>query len=263
MNLKKALVVYTKPVTKEDNLTYNTVREVLQKEKLKALFIEKDSLQKKHFTNKDIVFSLGGDGTFLKAAHFLESSVPIFGINSDIHMKEGFFLKSDRRDFGKNVGRLLEGKYRILPLARLEASINRKKLPDLALNEFYIGSEREYITSRYYIKVGKIEERQKSSGIIIATPAGTYAWIRSCGGKKLRLTARKFEYAVREPYKGKIAKRYRLQRGILKEGAVIAITSDMCRGLIVADSMGSTHYFSKNDRIVIQLSKHPINAIFF
>lgn len=31
----------------------------------------------------DLVIAVGGDGTLLRASHFLDSSVPILGVNSD------------------------------------------------------------------------------------------------------------------------------------------------------------------------------------
>lgn len=57
----------------------------------------KDILQQKHvdwesvsrndlsepITNVDLVVTVGGDGTLLRASHFLDESIPILGVNSD------------------------------------------------------------------------------------------------------------------------------------------------------------------------------------
>ena len=263
MRLKKILVAYTKPRTKEDKLTFEVVKKVLNKLKIKYSFIRRGRLKESYFKKRDLIISLGGDGTFLKTAQFIKDKTPIFGVNSDVNMKEGFFLEADRKDFEDKIKKIIKDKFKMRSLARLEASINNKKVPDLALNEFYIGSDKEYITSRYYIKVGDRKERQKSSGVLVATPAGSYAWIKSCGGKKLKITARKFEYLIREPYKGRVNGKYKLKKGVLKKGKKIIITSDMSKGFLVADSLGKEYFFNKKDRIKIYISDKDLSVVFF
>ncbi len=263
MELKNVLVVYTRPETKEDSLTLSRVKGTLTKLRIKHSSIERKKLRKNYFKNKDLVIAVGGDGTFLKASHFIYDKKPIFGVNSDIKMKEGFFLSADRKDFEKKINKVIKNKFNIKKLARLEAFVNSKKIPSLALNEFYIGSDKKYITSRYYIRINGYKERQKSSGILVGTPAGSYAWIKSCGGKKIKLTANKFEYVIREPYEGSLSGKYKLKKGILKKGRKVSIISDMSKGLLVVDSLGKEYFFNKKDIIVIRLSNNYLNAVFF
>jgi len=263
MKLKKVLVAHAKPGTKEDKLTFHVVKKVLNKLKIKYKFIERSKLKKDYFKNKDLILTVGGDGTFLKTAQFIKDKTPIFGVNSDVKMKEGFFLAANRTDFENKIGRIIKNKFEIKKLARLEAFINNKKIPELALNEFYIGSDKEYITSRYYIKIGNREETQKSSGVLVATPAGSCAWIKSCGGKKLKITAKKFEYLIREPYKGKVDGKYKLKKGVLKKDKKIIITSDMSKGFLVADSLGKEYFFNKKDKIEIGSNGKELNIVFF
>ena len=44
-------------------------------------------MQRNHLSNPirdvDLVITVGGDGTLLRASHFLDSSIPILGVNSD------------------------------------------------------------------------------------------------------------------------------------------------------------------------------------
>lgn len=263
MKLKNILIVYAEPETKEDRLTMNQVKKILNKKKIKHNLIERNKLKKSHFKNKDLIITVGGDGTFLRTAHFIKNKYPVFGVNSDVKMKEGFFLAADRKDFGIKTNRIIKDEFRIKKLARLEAMINNKKIPELALNEFYIGSDKEYIASRYYISINGGRERHKSSGVLVATPAGSHAWIKSCGGKKLKLTAKKFEYVVREPYEGKLSGRYSLKRGILNKNKKIIMTSDMKKGLLVVDSIGKEYFFNKKDKIKIGLSGKKLNVVFF
>ena len=263
MILKNILVVYTKPVTKEDRLTLTKVKDVLRKLKIKHTFVKRRSLIKTYFRNKDLVITVGGDGTFLRASHFIKNKHLIFGVNSDIKMKEGFFLEADRKDFEAKINRIIKGKFRIKNFARLEAVINNRKVPELALNEFYIGSDKEYIASRYYLKVNGDKERQKSSGVLVATPAGSYAWIKSCGGKKLRLSTKKFEYIIREPYEGSLSGKYKLKKGILNRDQEITLVSDMKKGMLVVDSLGKEYFFNKKGRVQVKMSNKDLEVIFF
>lgn len=263
MKLKNIIVVYANPETREDRLTLSRVRSVLGKLKINFSFVERNKLKKPYFKNKDLVITVGGDGTFLKASHFLKNKHIIFGVNSDIKMKEGFFLAANRKDFETKISKIVRGRFKLKKLARLEASINNKKIPELALNEFYIGSDKEYIASRYYIKINGSKERHKSSGILVATPAGSYAWIKSCGGKKLKLGSRKFEYVIREPYEGSLSGKYKLKKGILNKGQKIALISDMKKGMLIVDSLGKEYFFNKKDKVEVKLSNKDLNVIFF
>lgn len=263
MKLRKVLVSYTKPVTKEDHLSFSEVKNVLGKYKIKASIIERNNLTKKKYIGKNIIIALGGDGTFLKTALHIKNSIPILGVNSDTSMKEGFFMKADRNDFDEKIQRILDDKFTIQKLSRLQAKVNNKILPCYALNEFYFGSDKEYITSRYYLKIGRTKERHRSSGILVATPAGSHAWISSCGGKKLKLNSKKFEYVVREPYQGKRNGKVRLRKGILGKDSMINITSDMSRGVLVADSIGTEYRVKKYDKVEIKLTDKDLNVVFF
>ncbi len=263
MNLKNILIVYTKPVTKEDRLTLSKVKTVLNKLKISYTVVERNRLKGIYFNNKDLIITVGGDGTFLRTSHFIKNNHPIFGVNSDIKMKEGFFLEADRRDFEAKINRIIKGKFRIRRFARLEAKVNNKKVPELALNEFYIGSDKEYIASRYYLKINGDKERQKSSGVLVATPAGSYAWIKSCGGKKLKLDTKKFEYIIREPYEGSLSGKYRLKKGILNRGKEITLVSDMKKGMLVVDSLGKEYFFNKKDKVKVKMSNKDLEVIFF
>ena len=57
----------------------------------------------------DIIFSLGGDGTFLRAAQkYLKYNVPMIGVNLG---SIGFMTEITKEDFEDAVDRLMAGKY--------------------------------------------------------------------------------------------------------------------------------------------------------
>ena len=182
------LIVYTTPRTKEQKLSLDKIKRVMRKYDIKFNLANRNSLKKPQFRNKDLIIAVGGDGTFLRAAHFINKQA-IFGVNSDVKDKEGFFMKSNKRDFERKFGKILRGKIKPTKLQRLEARINNKKTEVLALNEFFIGPRKSYHAAKYVIKVGNRRERQKSSGVLAATPAGSNSWAKSSCGRTLPLSS--------------------------------------------------------------------------
>jgi NAD+ kinase len=260
MRLSKTLVVYTIPRTKEQKSSLDTVKRALRKHNINFKLVNRDSLKSRHLIGMDLVIAVGGDGTFLRAAHFIGSQI-IFGVNSDTKDKEGFFMKSSRKDFEAKFRRIIKGKIKIKKLQRLEAYIDSRRTGALALNEFFIGARKSYHAAKYLIGIGNKRERQKSSGILITTPTGSYAWAKSCSSRTMPLDSKNFQFVVREPYQGKVFKNYKLKHGILKRGQKISITSEMLDGVIVADSVGKEHKFKNQSRATIKISTRHLNAI--
>lgn len=260
MKLPKIIVVYTIPRTKEQKSSLDTVKKVLGKYNINFRVADRDRLKKHQFRDRDIVMAVGGDGTFLRASHFISNQL-IFGVNSDVKDKEGFFMKSSRKDFEPKLKRIIKGSFKARKLQRLEARINGKRIDVLALNEFFIGPRKSYHAAKYTLKIGSRKERQKSSGILITTPTGSYAWARSYSSRTMPLDSEDFQFVVREPYQGKVFKNYRLKHGILKKSQNISIVSEMLDGIIVADSVGKEHRFKSMSRATIKISHRHLNAI--
>src|SRR3989338_5043858 len=136
MKLKNILIVYAKRVSKEEKSALEAVKSALKKYGIGYKISNRERLNKKLFQNKDLVVAVGGDGTFLRASHFIFDKTPIFGVNSDPKSKEGFFMTATKKDFNKKLNRIIQDNYKIKKLHRLEAYINNKKIPEPALNEF-------------------------------------------------------------------------------------------------------------------------------
>ena len=263
MNIKNTLVVYATPTSSEQKKTISSVKSALKKCRIKHAIVHRGKLGKKSFENRDLAIAVGGDGTFLNTAHFIFSNMHILGVNSDPKFKEGFFMAASRKDFEKKFNRILDGDYKIRKLSRLEAYINGKKVPELALNEFYISRVKEYRTARYYIAITRMKERQKSSGIIISTAAGSHAWMKSAGGKTLPIDSNKFEYLVREPYCGRISAKCQLVNGILDKNDKLEIGFELGKGILIADSLSREHKFRAGQKIIVKVSEKPLYSIMF
>ncbi len=260
MNISKVLVVCYK-----DNFgTESVVRKALQKEGICHHCINRDSLSASRLRGYDLIITVGGDGTFLRTAQYVKSQ-PILCVASSLKKNEGFFSRASKDDFAKKLKLVLEGKHKIIKLNRLEPVISRKgkkERIESAVNEVFIGNSRPYLTSRYVLQIGKKKELQKSSGIIIATAAGSSAWARSAGGKKLPFTSRKIQYVVREPYSGRLT-RPKMVKGILPEGTKIEIKSLDWHGIAAVDSHHHEHDLREGATISIRNSKNPMNFIDF
>ena len=262
MKLSKIAVVYTIPRTNEQKSTLDLVKKIIKKYKIENKLANRDELNKSQFKDKDLIIAAGGDGTFLRAAHFIDKQ-PIFGVNADVRNKEGFFMKSDKTDFEKKLNKIIKNEVNIKKLPRLEAYIDNKKAEVLALNEFFIGSKKSYHAAKYEIEIYGKTEVQKSSGVLVNTPAGSYAWAKACCGKTMPLSSNKFQFVVREPYEGRVFKNYTLKQGILNRNQEVRIISHMQDGAIVADSVSKEHDFKNGSAATVKLSNSYLNVIWF
>ncbi len=263
MKISNILVVYANPKNKEEESALEEVKNTLKKYKINYKIVHRSKSSKKLFQNKDLVIVVGGDGTFLKASHFIFDKTPMLGVNSDPRYKEGFFMVSNKKDFKIKFKKLLSNNYKIKKFQRLEAYVNNKKIPELALNEFYVASEKPYHTAIYFLYVKGEKERQKSSGVLISTAAGSNAWTKSAGGKILPLESAKFQYMVREPYHGKASAKCSLINGILNKDEKIGIVFELGNGVLIADSLSKEHKFKAGQRVTIKMSKKPLYAVSF
>jgi NAD+ kinase len=263
MKLRNVLVVYTKPRKNPEKVTLNLIQKILKKNKINYKIVLREKLNKKLFENKDLILVVGGDGTFLMASHFVFDKTLMFGVNADPSCKEGFFMSADKDDFEKKFNKIRKNKFKVKKLYRLEAFIGKKKIPELALNEFYVASEKPYHTARYYINIKGKKERQKSSGVLVSTAAGSYAWVKSAGGKALPLYSDSFEYIIREPYCGRTAAKCKLLNQVLKRNEKVVIEFEVGKGIIIADSTAAEYRFKAKQKVTVKVSDKTLSKITF
>ena len=263
MKINSTLLVYAEPTNKEEKSTLDVVRSTLKKYKINYIDSKREILNKKLFQNKDLIIVVGGDGTFLRVSHFIFDKTPIFGVNSDPRYKEGFFMAAMKKDFEKKIKKIVKNNFEMKKIQRLEAYIGNRKIQELALNEFYVASEKQHHTARYFLSVRGKKEKQKSSGILISTAAGSNAWIKSAGGKILPLNSGKFEYLVREPYCGRVSARCGLANGILNKNEKLEVVFESSKGVLIADSLGNEHKFKAGQKVMVKISKNLLYIVSF
>ena len=247
---------------REHNTTVDRVRNELTR--LGISFVELvphkfSAAEKRRLGDADLVISIGGDGTFLSASHYVRRGVMI-GINSAPHDSIGHFCCADRRGFSRLMKDYLSGRMLPRELARLAISIDDRGLAELALNDVLIAHNSPAATTRYIIEIGGRSEEQRSSGIWISTAAGSTAAIRSAGGRKMPLTSRRMQYLVRELYLEE-GRSYNLARGLLSPEEEILIASKMPEAKLYIDGSRTCYSLAFGTRARIKIAEQSLKTL--
>ena len=141
----------------------------------------------------DVLVVLGGDGTFLRAAHaVIEDDVPLLGINVG---KVGFLSKVEASDIERVLGQLVASQYALEPRMALEGRILRDGAAYgdrlLALNDVVIarGSLARVVRLDTSIDSSHLASFI-ADGLVVASPTGSTGYSFSAGGPILGPTAR-------------------------------------------------------------------------
>jgi NAD+ kinase len=187
----------TRPIIKDIFVFFNrsNVELVIEENFLKILYQEK-IIEKTYNTfsshddldsSFDILISIGGDGTILRAVTYVrDSGIPILGVNAG---RLGFLAKVQKENIAAFLQIVLEKKYSIsqrtllsmesssgetqgeINFAMNEVSVSRKATTSMVTIETYLNGE--YLNSYW------------ADGLIIATPTGSTGYSLSCGGPVL------------------------------------------------------------------------------
>ncbi len=133
----------------------------------------------------DLLLSIGGDGTILRAATLVrDSGIPMLGINAG---RLGFLAMVQKENIEAFLQLVIDKKYSISKrtLLGMEVSPKNKSLEiaNFALNE--ISVSRKDTTSMITIETYLNDEFLNSywaDGLIVATPTGSTGYSMSCGG---------------------------------------------------------------------------------
>lgn len=131
----------------------------------------------------DIVISLGGDGTFLKAASRVgKKNIPILGINTG---RLGFLADISPEEMGSTLEDIYNHHYKIEERSVLQLDCNDKSLMHCpyALNEIAVlKRDSSSMISIHTAINGAPLTTYQADGLIIATPTGSTAYSLSVGG---------------------------------------------------------------------------------
>ena len=233
------------------------IEQILRSKKIK--YSKRARGQKLDYSKYDFVITVGGDGTFLEAARHLVHQ-PMLGVNSDPSWSVGRFCIATIINFSRIIDQILRGKFKVQELSRVKMKINEKKSHVNVLNDLLVCHRNPASMSRYFMTIDGKGEEQKSSGVWIATAAGSTGAIASAGGKAMPFHSSEFQYKPRELYHGPNAK-YNLGGGILSPHQSIKIVSLMRSGVVFTDGGHLNKSLPFGHSIVISHSSEPLKII--
>jgi NAD+ kinase len=144
----------------------------------------------------DILISIGGDGTMLRALQHCNAN--IFGINAGVL---GFLTEVREDQAIDGLKRILDKDYVIDERSKLKTVVNKKRLFD-AVNEAVIHTAHIAKIRNFEIFVDDfVAETIRADGIIIATPTGSTSYAMSAGGPILDPRVEAFVIVPIAPFK--------------------------------------------------------------
>ena len=188
----------TRPIIRDIFVFFNENNvELVIEEKFLEILYKEEILKKEYKTfasykeldsSFDVLLSIGGDGTILRAATFVrDSGIPILGINAG---RLGFLATVPKDNIQEFLQLILDKKYSISKrtLLSLESSIKNVELEEInfALNEITVS--RKDTTSMITVETslnGEYLNSYWADGLIVATPTGSTGYSLSCGGPVL------------------------------------------------------------------------------
>ncbi len=213
-----------------------------------------------NYRQYNLVITVGGDGTFLEAARNVREHL-ILGVNSDPIWSVGNFCAAREGNFQKILDAVLCGSQKIRVCQRMMLTLSKKDSHRVhVLNDILVCHINPAAISRYYLTIGKLREEQRSSGLWIATAAGSSGAIRSAGGWILPPESKRIQYHARELYVRRNI-HYKLKGGILSLMQPVTITSFMREGAIFVDGCHHKIAFPFGRCVEITQSPYPLKIV--
>jgi NAD+ kinase len=153
-----------------------------------------EDAMRRELPTTDVLFVLGGDGTFLRAARAVaEIDVPLLGINLG---KVGFLSKVEANEFEAVLGRVVAGDYRLEERMVIEGRIlpggrPADRPPHVALNDIVIARGSLARVVRLDVSIdGSHLATFIADGLVVASPTGSTGYSFSAGGPILDPSSR-------------------------------------------------------------------------
>jgi hypothetical protein len=220
----------------------------------------KNRISKRDFDKRELIITLGGDGTFLSATHFIKKEL-IIGVNTAPEKSEGHLTSVNLENLEEKFKDIINGKFRIKEYTREKVKLFKKDRcvqTESALNETYFGNKNPHHPSNYEIIYKSKKEFQRSSGVLVSTGAGSTAWYRAMNGWRFRKTKKQLKFKIRELFSGRLFKP-KIKKGNINQNEILGIISRIGHGILAIDSI-RTHKVHKGDRIEISIGE-PLRVI--
>ncbi len=143
---------------------------------VRTQWIEREFLPTFTFGSEDLIVALGPDGLVVNTAKYLDGQ-PLLAFNPDVWHIDGVLLPFAVGHAHAALPQIVTGNYQVAPVTMAQATLNDGQTL-LALNDLFIGA-KSHVSARYEIRHGGQSEAHSSSGLIVATGAGSTGWWRS------------------------------------------------------------------------------------
>ncbi|KAK1316873.1 putative NADH kinase [Acorus calamus] len=213
----------------------------------------------------DLVITVGGDGTLLRASHFMDESVEEFNNEFDATRSTGYLCAATAENFEQVLDEILEGHRIPSELSRISISLNGVPLSN-SLNDVLIAHPCPATVSRFSFRIRRDKEwiaplvNCRSSGLRVSTAAGSTAAMLSAGGFTMPIASRDLQYMVREPILSKSGN-HQPMHGLLKPEQSMQLMWYSKEGIVYIDGSHVFHPIQHGDAIEIS-SKAPTLKVY-
>lgn len=197
--------------------------------------VRREDLSRWLFEPDDVVVAVGQDGLVPNVAKYLDGQT-VVGVNADPATWDGVLVRHRPERVGALLVAAVERKLRVEERTMVEAVLDDGQRL-LALNELFLG-HRTHQSARYRLRRDEAEERQSSSGVVVATGTGATGWARSIWRQRKTEVALPAAaepaaaFFVREAFPS-VATGTSLTDGVLAAGERLEVVSEMNDGGVV------------------------------
>jgi NAD kinase len=147
--------------------------------------LDRDFLPNFIFAQQDTVVVLGQDGLVANTLKYLNGQM-VIGVNPDPQRWEGILLPFQIHDLTQIIPDVFAQRRSIKEVTMAKAILNNGQSL-YGVNDLFIGP-KSHTSALYQIKIGKQQEQQTSSGIIVSTGLGSSGWFKSLVTGATRMT---------------------------------------------------------------------------
>lgn len=221
--------------------------------------VERDDAPQRPVRGFDLVVSVGGDGTLLEASHAVGKTV-LLGVNSAPAFSVGFLTGCRAPTFASTLDAVRAGRIKPIEVQRMQVKIGRRVIREPVLNDVLFCADNPAVTTRYRIIAPDGEELQRSSGVWVATAAGSTAALRSAGGPTLALTSKQFAFVVREPY-APPGVGVQLEKGVLDRGGTLTLECMTASASVFLDGHHRRYSVPFGEQVTFSLAAEPLRLV--
>lgn len=211
--------------------------------------------------NRNIIFSVGGDGSFLGAARTFRN-YPV--LMAGVHLGELGFLNSITcGELDDRLSLIFRGDFEVESRLFLSATLVREDgkeetLPDV-LNDVVVGHSAIGQLARIRLSINHhFIQEYAADGLIISTPTGSTGYSLSCGGPVLGPSAKEI---IVVPVCAHTLQRFSM---VLKDQDLVEITApEREKSLMISLDGACSHAFSNRDHLFIRAIHKPLRFIRF